>query len=461
MASAISAWLAVGVVLLFSTGAYAQDSCPAYAAAYASCMTQVQNYEATGGGTAHCEARQTGPVPGGTQYQMWFVYQRNDGVSGEQSRGLFTCNSGTALNHCSEAPDMSGAFAGNLSAGATMCSPQGDGTACTMSFTPDSPPYLNRAGTQWGTHGTYKATGALCTSQGSNAPPPPVPPKSCGGVSCYDSGGDKYCMVNSSGAQVCVKGSDGRKPGGACASGGDATLCAGSPQPPKPPAPPQSPISDPPTETKGGDRFTNGSNGAGGTSAGGGNITITTGAYGAGGSPTGSGQVSGDDGPAGASTSGLPGGTGDGEGDKDDGSGASGGGDCSNAPVVSGSPALAMVARQAWETRCAAEKVHKDLAGDGTASPGDITAPSGKSIWVDTPASGDASADAANKGNYDMSGMGLSTVCPMHDLDVPLWDGRSFSIGFSKGCDVGVWIRVLVIAFALFAAAKITVGGNN
>lgn len=359
-------------------------------------------------------------------------------------------------NPCSAAAPMNGAFSGNLSAGASMCSPQGGGSslACNMTFTPDGPPFQNRAGTSWATHGTYKPSGDTCTSQGGNAPPPNAPPKSCGGESCYDAAADKYCATDSSGAQICVPGSGARSPTGSCASGGSTTVCAGTPSPPKPPAPPASPISDPPTETRGTDKYPQQANAATSASNPGiqGNFTTNVTVYGTGTSQPASGQGTGDDGPAPASTSG---GTGT-DDKKSDGTSASGGIDCNNPPSVQGSPALAMVAMQQWQGRCAMEK-----ALNGTSSPGDITVPSGSSAWQGTVIAGDPIAASASKGNFDQSGMGFSSTCPMHDLLVPLWQGSALTIPFSKGCPVGEWIRAIVIAFSLLAAAKITVGSNG
>jgi hypothetical protein len=115
-----------------------------------------------------------------------------------------------------------------------------------------------------------------------------------------------------------------------------------------------------------------------------------------------------------------------------------------------------MVAMQQWQGRCAMEK-----ALNGTSSPGDITVPSGSSAWQGTVIAGDPIAASASKGNFDQSGMGFSSTCPMHDLLVPLWQGSALTIPFSKGCPVGEWIRAIVIAFSLLAAAKITVGSNG
>lgn len=61
---------------------------------------------------------------------------------------------------------------------------------------------------------------------------------------------------------------------------------------------------------------------------------------------------------------------GDGEGD-DEGS-ASGGEDCSQKPIVTGDAKIAMVATQAWYTRCAVEKYGR---ADSTGDPGDCRSP--------------------------------------------------------------------------------------
>jgi hypothetical protein len=82
-------------------------------------------------------------------------------------------------------------------------------------------------------------------------------------------------------------------------------------------------------------------------------------------------------------------------------------------------------------------------------------------VWQDGQSTGDPVADAANQGNYDQSGLGFSTACPMVDLTVPLPLGKSLTVPFSSGCKYGDWIRAIVIAFALFAAAKITGGGTG
>jgi hypothetical protein len=115
-----------------------------------------------------------------------------------------------------------------------------------------------------------------------------------------------------------------------------------------------------------------------------------------------------------------------------------------------------MVAMQSWQTRCALDK-----GLNGTSSPGDVTTPSGQSAWVATPSSGDATADNANKGIYDVSGMGFSTACPLHDLLVPLWAGKEMTIPFGGICDLLGWLKAIVIGFGIYWAGKITVGGTG
>jgi hypothetical protein len=83
----------------------------------------------------------------------------------------------------------------------------------------------------------------------------------------------------------------------------------------------------------------------------------------------------------------------------------------------------------------------------------------GDASSTDAPSSGDSVADNANKGLYNQTGMGFATTCPLKDLDLPIMGDVKVHIPFSGGCPVGAWIRGLVIAMALFAAAKITAGG--
>ena len=300
---------------------------------------------------------------------------------------------GGVPNGCNGIDSQSGAFKGNLAAGSPMCQAQPDGSGCGMTFTPDSNPFLNRAGTSWATHGTYKPTGSTCTpgpigGDPSSAPAPPAAPaKTCGGGSCCDTASSQCCAVDGSGAQVCVPLKTAQTAPGGCVSSGATTICAGTPSAPTPPAPPASPISDPPSEIKSSDQYTSaGPNG---------NQTSNVNVYGAGNSKPGSGQKPGDDGPASSSSSG-------GNGDKGDGTSAGGGGDCSSPPMVEGSPALGMIARQTWLLRCAD-------AGQGS-DDSDKSVP-GLDDIPEKPADG-TFKEVSVLDKIDQSGFGGGTQCP-------------------------------------------------
>jgi hypothetical protein len=355
---------------------------------------------------------------------------------------------------------------GKILTGSSLCqrSPV-EGTSgyvqCAVTFSPRSPPTQNQYSGAWETYGTLAASGNLCSgTEGDpwkdgnggamNPAPPvptlpavdvPVPPKMCGGGSCYDPKADQYCAT-AGGQQLCLAGSAARSASGACITSGDAAICAGSPTAPKPPA---SAIPDPATQIKAVDKTTQADPVTGVP------VTITTTVYSQPSTPTTSGQTSGDKGPAPASTSATPPGS------------YGGGGDCNTPPVCSGDAVMCGVARQTWTSGCAAkaglDQLHKDVAGDGPAPSLTDGQHTSSDVWSDGTATGDAIGDAANAGNYDTSGMGFSTTCPLHDMDVPLPGGRSFAIKFSAGCEVGGWLKAIIIAFALFAAARITAGG--
>jgi hypothetical protein len=318
------------------------------------------------------------------------------------------------------------------------------------------------------TTGTWTPVG-LCASAsagwGNGVPATSTAPSVCSGGSCYDANANKYCAVDSAGNQACVAGAAANTPAGGCGSGGSATVCAGAaassapPAPPLPPAPPASPISDPATEIHSTDNYTTTTTTGGSastaptTTAG----TTTVNVYGQGGSTTGSGQKPGDSGPAPPSSTSPP-------PDSDPGSYA-GGQSCTSPPVCSGDPVMCGVGKQSWQAMCqakaSADLLHSDSAGDGKGPPGDEPMHTSADVWSDTTGTLDPIANAANAGNYDMSGMGFSTTCPLTDMDVPMPFGQHFSIKFSAGCELGGWLRAIIIAFALFAAAKITAGGNG
>ncbi|MHA6203490.1 virulence factor TspB C-terminal domain-related protein [Dyella soli] len=286
-------------------------------------------------------------------------------------------------------------------------------------------------------------------------------PQICGGGSCVDKGTNQACAV-AGGAQVCVPLSTATTPAGGCSSGGGATVCAGTPTAPSPVGQPNSTITDPATQIKSSDKYTTGN--------------VQTGAVGStivnvfsSGAPTTNGAkpgsvsatkggssstLNGQSGPASSSSTG-------------NGDSFNGGSDCNAPPACQGDAVMCGIAQEQWNTMCSAKKsaddLYKSLAGDGTgpqgADPTPTQSPNSSMAWQSGTSTGNSSADAANQGNYDMAGLGFSSACPLHDMSVPLPGGRAFDIKFSNGCELGGWLRAIIIAFALFAAAKITAGG--
>jgi len=350
---------------------------------------------------------------------------------------------------------------GKITAGSSTCSgavPDGGGAGgtvqCALSINPESPPTLDPQTGNWSTWVTVGASGNTCGATNTDVtdgngdkinptpfiptlPPTTVtpPPALCTGGACYDPKADQYCGT-SNGVQFCVPGASARTTAGACGSGGAGIMCAGTPNAPG--APPNK-VADPATQIRTSDKFTQADPVTGQV------IPVNVVVWATQGTPT-NGARPGDSAPAPASTAPKP----------PDGKSYGGGTDCVTPPACSGDVVMCGAARTQWATTC---QVHKDLAG--------MTAPpsltdgqhTSSDVWSDGTATGDAVGDAANAGNYDTSGMGFSTTCPLHDMDVPLPGGRSFAIKFSAGCEVGGWIKAMVLAFALFAAARITAGG--
>lgn len=372
-------------------------------------------------------------------------------------------------NPCTvNAPNMTGSFAGKITSGMSWCKAgvdtgRGDGStvSCTMTFTPSgSPPTANQWGS-WHTTGTLAASGDTCdgtgggewkTSGGAKPSPlpdspatsPPVtnPPQACGGGSCYDAANDQYCAV-AGGAQVCVSGTQARSAGG-CASMGDATLCAGSPAP-IPTAPPVSPISDPGTQIKSSDTWTQ----ADATT--GANKVITVNTYGAGATTPTSGQNAGDSGPAPASSSGGP---------KGDGTTSSGGGDCNTPPIVNGSGGLSAVAYQTWATRCALQG-SKGGTGD---SVGTLYTPSGdtaQSVVAGFQAQVQGAPIAgAVSGFFSVGGGG--GACPTWTLAATDWNPElTFDFYCRPEADEMLdMARVVVLILCAYVAFQIAMGDS-
>jgi hypothetical protein len=347
---------------------------------------------------------------------------------------------------------------------------QSDGSQamCGLAVQPVSAPVFNPNRNLWETYVATSPTGSICSLGAPSAggkvvgpstlpaqPVPPVipdpvpatntaPPSVCTTASCYDSKSDQYCG-SSGGAQFCVSGSSARGGAGACASGTDATMCAGSPTAPTPAA---ANVPDPPTAIKSSDKFTQKDPVTGAT------IPVNVVVFSQTGTPT-NGAKTGDSVPAPASTSPTPATTAKSYG---------GGTDCKTPPACSGDAVMCGAARTQWATTC---QVHKDLAGDTAPPRTAAQLASGSpynqaSLWPDAAPSNNPVADAANAGNYDQSGFagGGAGECPMHDIAVPLWAGKTFDLPLSKGCTPLGWLRYLVIGFALFQAAKVTMGSN-
>ncbi len=352
---------------------------------------------------------------------------------------------------------LTGKILSGYSIPANVVDPQSGVTVqCAMSVTPIGMPTMRSDGT-WETYGSVAPSGNLATGSGwkdgtgaAVNPQPPIPtlpatnvtapPSVCSGSSCYNAGTNQYCG-SAGGQQYCVSGAAATSSTGGCTASGSAAVCAGQAVIP---SPPPAIIPDPATQIQGSDKYTQASPTTGAA------MVVTVNAYGLPGTKVTSGQQAGDSGPAPASSTVPP-------------SGYAGGGNCNTPPVCSGDAVMCGVARQTWKSGCDAkaglDQVHKDLTGDGTTP--DLTAGAHTSadVWSDGTNTGNAVADAANAGNYDASGLGFSTTCPLHDMVVPLPLGASFPIKFSAGCVVGGWIKAIVIAFALFAAARITAGG--
>lgn len=180
--------------------------------------------------------------------------------------------------------------------------------------------------------GTLRITGACAPMPPPNTPPDPEgekKPQDCtaagsGQTMCVKSNGEK-CYSASTGRQICWR--DGET--GTKTDGNTAQKRTPGTDPQTPPTPPENTTLTPNTPVTT-------------TSSGGGspNVTTTTVNY-----TTNTGTD------AGSNNDGEPS-SGGGE-DNGDPTGASGGTDCNTPPIVSGDEALAMVATQAWSTRCA------------------------------------------------------------------------------------------------------------
>lgn len=327
--------------------------------------------------------------------------------------------------------------------GASGAAPVGSGgKVCYKGcgFAPSGSSVTVGAGGVTSTYGDWKPDGTTCTV----GAPPVAPPKVCNGVSCFNPNTNQYCAVTGSGNEVCVTGGGpGGVPAPACATGDGVALCAGAPAP----TPPNPPISDPPTDIAGTDRITQ-QNGTGPIN------NVTTNIYNAGSGSTSNGAGTGDVGKGAMTTPGTQAPAGS---SSTSGGGSFGGGaGCDTPPACTGDAVLCGIARTQWATTC---QVHKDLAGTGPAPAGTVF---GKGdVWVSGSGSDTSVGGQANQGIYNEVGFGAPSACPLVDKVVPLWGSSSFTIPFSVGCTPLGWLRYLIIGFALFAAAKITMGASN
>ena len=468
--------IALLVLCLLGQSAFAYQ-CPQYTAQMAACQLNVSHgigptnfWSSASCGPGSAAGNDPNPSTQGATHGIIVLTGHDNGSSHITTISYnWSCSVAEppAVDPCSSLAPTKFPTGGSILTGYSICGSVADPASgglvqCKINIVPLGPPTASQGSGGMQTYVQSTPSGGQCNAgdppglkDGSGAPVPPAkaptpvippanqdPPKLCGGSSCYDPKSNQYCATGDSG-QVCVPApAPGPAPSaGGCGTDGVTTVCAGNAEAPKPPA---SSVPDPPTQTRGHDDYTNidpGTGQAGHTGVGTYSNSGSTGVS--------SGQAPGDKGPAPASTAGGA------TGKKDDGTTAGGGGDCSNPPQVGGSAALGMIATQQWRERC-------QLAGtfgDGKTVPPEGTPPTLADVWQDGQPSGNATADAANAGHYDGAGMGFATTCPMEDKTIDLWGGKTLTIAFSKGCFVGDWIGFIVLAFATFAAARITMGG--
>ena len=391
--------------------------------------------------------------------------------------GIYTFSfTGSPTNPCASAPSFPTFWMdGKLLSGSTFSVPTtsaGSTVPCSYTFSPSSPPVWNPYSQTWQTAGSATPTGNPSStgstsqagdwSDANGKPVDPQPtttdptdttiPNVCDGGSCYDPSTDQYCST-SGGQQYCVSGAEARSTSGGCATGPSSVMCAGSPNAPVPSTAQQSQtgVTDPATQARTTDSYQQANPTTGASQ----NVNVTT--YAAPGQSTSSGQKPGDAGPSNGNQSTNPAHPSSAGGNGSD----SGGTDCNTPPLCTGDAVLCGTQRSNWASTC---QVHTDLAGDGTGQAkldAAAAANDPSNAWVSTaPSSGNATADNANNGIYDTSGFGYATQCPMQDLTVPFGNGE-FIVPFSKGCVIGPWIAGIIQAFALFTAARITMGSSK
>jgi len=447
------------VATLISSSVVYASSNPSYDAAIAACQAVEPSSPSLPAGTCENMAGD----PGDVRYWYINVYGQNAGDGVWSFTGSVPA---PPTNPCLAIPSvprtyLQGKYLSGFSAPEMSPASAGPQVSCAITYTPLSPPILDPNSGEWYTYVSAVPSGNPAGGPGvtdgngdAPDPQPPTPtmpavnvtatPQICGGGSCYDAATNQYAALDSSGNQIVLPGPTADSAAGGCTSGGNSSICGGSPNAPLPPSPPNSPISSPPTQVQSVDTYTqaNPTTGA--------NYTVTVSTYSAAPGGTTSGQQPGDSGPKSAPASSS----------STAGTGSYGGGtDCNTPPACSGDVVACGAATTQWATTC---KIHTDLAGTGPAPSGtSLATGSGynqASVWP-TQTPGNTPGDAANTGVYDSTGFGIGTTCPMTDMTVPLWGGRSMTLPFAELCTPLSWLGYLVLAFAYFSAAKITMGG--
>jgi hypothetical protein len=115
---------------------------------------------------------------------------------------------------------------------------------------------------------------------------------------------------------------------------------------------------------------------------------------------------------------------------------------------------LCGIGRQQYIAMCVQQNY---MVGNGQQPPtfqSDQSKYSQSNVWVQ-PSTGNTQGDQANQGTYNQSGFGYSRSCPLTDMRL---SSVAVTIPFSNGCAVLSYVGSIILAFALYGAAKITAG---
>lgn len=274
--------------------------------------------------------------------------------------------------------------------------------------------------------------------------------------SCYNPFEDAFCAQSDSGEWHCVP--KQQADAGGCISGATGSFCVNKngepvPTPPDPPIQKDTPSNDTGNITinNSTSSTTYNTNNYSGTSTGG--QGSESGPPGSSASPGGSGSNSGGSGNSGSKGT-------DPNGKCQDGSVPTASGcsgtyrddGCDTPPACHGDAVLCGIAANTHKTAC------KPASGASTGAPpgdysGDPTSNGG-----DPAASGVSNeVDLGGTSDLDAGGFGFATSCPLQDVSFDLM-GKTVVVHLADKCDKLAWIRLLVLAFAYFAAAKIIAG---